>query len=285
MKTIAFAMLLHALSPANSAPADVAEAQLRAINHRLVSAHVQLDADFVAALVDQDFRKLAANGERVDRAAHLAAFGKIRAPLGASVDQVVVRQYGEAALVQGVYEAPAEGQVRRVRYTDVYLWKDGRWRMVAAQATPLRGGAGKLLLRGTAPVHAPWQGTEPSGSDDAVLRQLNADYVQAYRDADVAWYDAHLAPDYTVVNGDGSYSDRAAALSDFAKPSYATLMRRFPVDHVVIRRFGDLALIEAENAFERKDGRTGVSRYTDIWHRRDGRWLCVSAHITPFRLP
>jgi len=37
-------------------------------------------------------------------------------------------------------------------------------------------------------------------------------YVKAYRDADVAWYVAHLAPDYVVTNGDGLFSDRGSAL-------------------------------------------------------------------------
>ena len=50
-------------------------------------------------------------------------------------------------------------------------------------------------------------------------------------------------------------------------------MKSFPVDNVNIRRFDDVALIHAENAYELKDGRKGVSRYTDIWHKQNGRWL------------
>ncbi len=118
-----------------------------------------------------------------------------------------------------------------------------------------------------------------------MLRQLNASYVQAYRDANVAWYDFHVAADYGVVNGDGSLHDRARALSEFAKDSYAAHMKSFPVDQVRIRRFGDVALIYAENAYELKDGRRGVSRYTDIWAKEEGRWQCLAAHITPHVAP
>ena len=57
-------------------------------------------------------------------------------------------------------------------------------------------------------------------------------------------------------------------------------MKSFPVDKVTIRRFDDVALIHAENAYELKDGRKGVSRYTDIWHKQNGRWRCIAAHIT-----
>jgi len=28
------------------------------------------------------------------------------------------------------------------------------------------------------------------------------------------------------------------------------------------------------------DGRAGAGRYTDVWARRQGRWLAVSAHVT-----
>jgi uncharacterized protein (TIGR02246 family) len=131
----------------------------------------------------------------------------------------------------------------------------------------------------------PWQGQDPSGDDLAVLRTLNENYVKAFREADIAWYDAHLAQDYLVINGDGSLHERGAALANFAKPTFATHMKSFPVDKVSIRRFDDVALIHAENAYELKDGRKGVSRYTDIWVKREGKWRCIAAHITVHKAP
>ena len=62
-------------------------------------------------------------------------------------------------------------------------------------------------------------------------------------------------------------------------------MSSFPVDKVTVRRFHHVALIHAENAYQLKDGRKGVSRYTDIWQKRDGRWLCIAAHISVHRAP
>lgn len=109
---------------------------------------------------------------------------------------------------------------------------------------------------------------------------ISESYVDAFRRADVAWYDAHLATDYVVISSDGSIKDRSAALADFAKPVFATQIARFPVDKVRIRRFDNVALIHAENAFEMKDGREGINRYTDIWVKSDGQWRCVAAHIT-----
>ena len=138
---------------------------------------------------------------------------------------------------------------------------------------------------GVTPAHAPWTGRDPTGDDLEVLRLLNESYVDAFRKSDIAWYDAHLAPDYRVFSGDGSHNDRAMALANFAQPTFATRMKSFPVGKVQIRRFGDIALIHAENAYELKDGRRGVSRYTDVWQKKEGRWLCILAHINVHQAP
>ena len=43
---------------------------------------------------------------------------------------------------------------------------------------------------------------------------------------------------------------------------------------------GDVAIIHARTAYTLPDGRTAGGRYTDVWARRNGRWLAVSAHVT-----
>jgi uncharacterized protein (TIGR02246 family) len=190
------------------------------------------------------------------------------------------------ALVHAVFTPDAgNGKPARVRYTDVYFWTGTLWHLVSAQNTPLQDGVTESQRSGTAPAHTTWSGQDPVGDDLTVLQALNRNYVRAFREADVAWYDAHLAPDYVVTSGDGSFHDRAAALANFARPTFASQFRAFPVDRVSVRCFGDVALIHAENAYELIDHRKGVSRYTDIWHKRDGRWICIAAHITVHKAP
>lgn len=263
---------------------EVADAQLRATNHRGISS--ASGATPLEALTGQDFVLLERDGSWVDRAAFLA---RTRQPVprsGPSHQHTSVRLYGPVAVVHGVFETPhADGTMATIRYTDVHVWNGAVWQLVSVQNTAVRNAAELRLIEGVAPAHVPWRGQDPAGDDLAVLRTLNENYVRAFRDADVAWYDAHLAPDYVVVSGDGSFRNREAALAEFAKPSFAAHMRSFPVDKVNIRRFGDVALIHAENDYELKDGRKGVNRYTDIWHRQDGRWRCIAAHITVHRAP
>ena len=268
----------HAAPPP---PQQVAEAQLRAINHRFVDAYVLENADFMEALTDRDFQLIGRDGSWVDRAAFLEELRQPSSLIGASYDDVDVRLFGPVAIVHAVFEAVRkDDKAERLRYTDVYVWNGAAWRLVSGQKALLKSGLDAKKAIGVAPVHAVWQGQDPTGDDHSVLMTLNENYVKAFREADVAWYEAHLAPDYVVVFGDGSFHDRGAALADFAIPYFENNIRSFPVDRVDIRRFGDVALIHAENDYALKDGRKGVNRYTDIWFKQDGKWLCVAAHIT-----
>jgi ketosteroid isomerase-like protein len=265
---------------------EIAEAQLRAINHRFVSSTVDVSGDLMETLTHEDFLLTETDGSWRGRAEFVAQMRRQPPLQAASNEGMHVRLFGPVALVHGLFTAPdGAGKPARVRYTDVYVWTATAWQLVSVHNTRLKVQAGAQPHHGTAPVHAAWRGQDPTLDDSNLLLALNESYVKAFRDADVAWYDAHLAPDYLVVSGDGSLQDRAAALAHFAQPTFATAMRSFPVGKVNVRRFHDVALIHAENAYELKDGRKGVSRYTDIWHKRDGRWLCIAAHITVHQAP
>lgn len=256
-----------------------AEARLHAIDRRIVDAYGEGLAT-LDALVGDDFLFTAIDGSWLSREAFLA-----QSPMSfteVARDEVQAGIFGDAAVLHGHFHGRARaGDHAHVRYTHAYARHGDRWRLVNAQHTPIDPAAGTGDGTPDAPIiAAPWRGTDPQGEDTAVITTLNARYVQAFRDADVSWYDAHLAPEYRVVFGDGSIHGRAAALADFAVPHFAERMSEFPLDKVRVRRFGDAALIHAENAYTLKDRRKGVNRYTDIWIKRGGRWWCVAAHIT-----
>lgn len=266
-------------------PSALAQAQLRALNQRFVHACVVPDPAFMEALVGDDFLMIGRGGEWVDRAACLRQMAGPPVVDGAAYEDLRVRLFGDFALLHGVIRAFKGSQVTRVRYTDAYHWSGHAWRLVGGQNTAMGATAVSAVQAGSEPVHEPWTGQDPGGDDLAALRQLNEDYVRSFRECDVGWYAAHMAPDYLAAQSDGSLHDRALALARFSEPVFATQMKTFPVDDVRIRRFGDAALIHAENAYELKDGRKGVARYTDTWVRQAGGWRCVAAHITPHKPP
>lgn len=277
------ALLAAGVAETASVPAPgtaLAEVQLRTINHRFVSGFMRADGDFMEALTDSDFMLTDVSGQWLGRADHLKLMLEPSGLDGVSYRDVEVRLFGPTALVHGVFEATAPGgKVMRVRYLDVYSWDGVAWRLVNGQNTLIKDGVSTALQQGTAMAYGSWSGRDPEGEDLAVLKKLNESYVQAFRDSDTAWYDKHLARDYVVIYPDGSYHDRTGALANFAQPMFATHMKSFSLDKVRIRKFGDVALIHAQNVAELKNGRHGTSRYTDIWHKQDGRWLCIAAHI------
>jgi ketosteroid isomerase-like protein len=281
------ALLAADVAEAASVPPPVpalAEIQLRVINHRFVSSFMRADGDFMENLTDSDFLLTDASGQWLDRADHLKSMREPSGLDGVSYRDVEVRLFGPIALVHGVFEAPAPaGKVMRVRYLDVYSWDGAAWRLVNGQNTLIKDGVSTELQRGPAQTYGSWSGREPEGEDLDVLKKLNESYVQAFRDSNVSWYDKHLARDYVVIYPDGSYHDRSGALANFAQPTFATHLKSYSLDKVRIRRFGNVALIHAENVAQLKNGRKAASRYTDIWHKQNGRWLCIAAHINDVR--
>ena len=110
-----------------------------------------------------------------------------------------------------------------------------------------------------------------------MLADLNDHYIRSVRESDVRWFDEHLAQDFANGNADGSFSDRAAFLAFIGKPSTVPDIR---AEDVQIQVVGDIGIIHARTAYTKPDGQAGAGRYTDIWWRADGRWRCVSAHVT-----
>ena len=113
--------------------------------------------------------------------------------------------------------------------------------------------------------------------DEAELAELNRHYIRSVAESDVAWFDRHLAADFMNSNPDGTLVDRAAFLAQVGRPS---AVRGLAVEDVRIRVLGDFAIIHARTTYTKADGTPGAGRYTDDWQRRDGRWRCVSAHVT-----
>ncbi len=114
-------------------------------------------------------------------------------------------------------------------------------------------------------------------SDLDTLLDLNRDYINSVQTSDVRRFDEILADDFLCSNPDGSLVDRAAFLDQTARP--VSISNLQPQD-VNVRLMGDFAIVHARTTYTRPDGGVGGSRYTDVWARRRGVWLAVSAHVT-----
>lgn len=115
----------------------------------------------------------------------------------------------------------------------------------------------------------------PAATD--TLRRLNEDFVRSVEMSDVRRFDEILAEDFLNSNPDGSLVDRAGFLAQIARPP---MVSKLEAHDVRVRIMGDIAIIHARTTYRKPDGQAGAGRYTDVWARRQGHWLCVSAHVT-----
>jgi hypothetical protein len=116
--------------------------------------------------------------------------------------------------------------------------------------------------------------------DRDILLELNRNYVRSALESDVAWYAENLSEDFYITAPDGALLNREAFLKRMAGPYPGTEAE--PVD-VMVRILGDFAIIHSGFKDKRLTGDAGYGRYTDIYQRRNGRWLCIAAHFMRFQ--
>ena len=112
--------------------------------------------------------------------------------------------------------------------------------------------------------------------DLATLRDLNHNYVRSVDQADVGWFDRHLASGFHNTNPDGKVIDRAAFLAQIGRGSPVTDIREHDVK---ILLFGDFAVIKARTSYKKPDGSAGAGWYTDDWQLRPEGLRCVSGVV------
>jgi ketosteroid isomerase-like protein len=113
--------------------------------------------------------------------------------------------------------------------------------------------------------------------DQTILEKLNHEYVRSVQDKDVAWFAANLSADFMNTASDGALADRKTFLGQIEK---GTGVSKIAEEDVSIRILGDTAIIHAATAFTTDSGASGRGRYTDIWQKQSGRWVCVAAHVS-----
>lgn len=113
--------------------------------------------------------------------------------------------------------------------------------------------------------------------DHARLHQLNEQYIDAVLHADVNWYRQHLADEFVCIDSEAMVFDKEGFLQYIALGPYFT---DYKLENVTVRIYGETSLVQATGLFTRKDGASGMCRYTDIYVRSGNDWKVVSAQIT-----
>jgi|SRR3954452_9082201 hypothetical protein len=113
-----------------------------------------------------------------------------------------------------------------------------------------------------------------SAEDVAILEQLNLDYNEADQGSDAERFRRLLADDF-IVQTPGVTRNREEYLEYIAKPRP---FRDLALRESRVRILGDVALIHGRATYTTiADGAEHEALYTDVYQKRDGTWLCVSA--------
>lgn len=113
-------------------------------------------------------------------------------------------------------------------------------------------------------------------SDIDILIALNRDYIASVQSSDTARFGEILSDDFLNTNPDGTLVDRKGFLAQIAPPAKISNLKCHDVN---VRVMGDFAIIHARTSYGLPDGKQGHGRYTDIWAKREGKWLCVAAQV------
>ena len=120
-----------------------AEREVLAANAAFDRAIVARDADAYAQILADEFIFTGADGAVSDKKGEIAKVrsGDLTFESGKS-EYVRVKVYGNPAVVTGRFSAKGKNKGRDFtfveRYTAVFVKRDGRWQMVAEQATEIR---------------------------------------------------------------------------------------------------------------------------------------------------
>ena len=106
-------------------------------------AIIRKDSAAIAANMAEDFRQISARGDVANKAAFLDVITSPKLVINPySVEDMDVRLYGDVALLSGRTRLTGSWDGKaftsHYRYVDVYVRKDGQWRVASVQITEIK---------------------------------------------------------------------------------------------------------------------------------------------------
>ena len=124
-------------------------------------------------------------------------------------------------------------------------------------------------------------GSVSAQSDDvSAIKALNTAWIHAYKTKDTAIVSRIWADDIVLINPAGKKMTKPEMLHNMVS---GPDMQSAVVDSADVRLLGNVGLIMAHVTFTLTlDGKvtTGHTGYLDVYEKRNGRWVCIAAHVT-----
>lgn len=263
----ALVLLLVGCAPARLEPSTVVQTAANLPNRSETESYIrqsaekwaQGDAAAMAQFLAADYVGVASNGEVRNKARQLALASEPSPYPITRVDYVRLHHHGTVVIAQGAETlTPADGGLdRRLIWTDTWLFREGRWHVVASQDS-----------------------VRPAeGHDDerAVIMALRADHNRAIATGDTEGFLRIAADDYAAIFGHGKIIRSKDEIRHIwtERPEQCTRTpRRIEIGSV------DGQVRAAELGEWRCDARDPAGVYSGSyfahWSKRTGVWQVVS---------
>ncbi len=133
---------------ANQAPVDIDSPptdpelvlrQLTAVEHEWNEANIKGNRAIVRRIVADEFRGVGANGSVENKEQMLANLEPNPEIASLKLSDLKISLAGNTAVITGLNTAKGKnGQTITFRFTDTFLWRDGRWQAISSQATQVK---------------------------------------------------------------------------------------------------------------------------------------------------
>jgi hypothetical protein len=134
MKHVLWLLMFCPLALAATCPTGQAkdEAALIEIEHTWATALEQHDAAMLECILASDFEEAGPDGQLFDRS-HMLSRSRNPQPVHYELSEMHAHVYGDAGFARGMGVAVEDsGKIRaKTRFTDVFVYREGRWQCVA----------------------------------------------------------------------------------------------------------------------------------------------------------
>lgn len=271
--------LVAVLSVWAQKPSAEIEAELIKIQNDWATARVKRDVPFLEKLYAKEFNIIAIDGNLVTREADIANFasGDLK-PEIVRAEEMKVSVYGDTAIVTGIEYV--KGTYKNIpgeftlRFTNVYIRREGRWQMVRHQSTEIRS-----------------KKKETNATIEETIRRLDDEEREAALKRDVKtlerlWSDKFTvnAPNNAVVVGKQAVLQTFVTSGIINFSSYQRKIEHILVDNDLVFVMGLETLVPNSDAPSAglTAGQTVNRRYTNVWKREGNTWRLFARHANVF---
>lgn len=118
-------------------------------------------------------------------------------------------------------------------------------------------------------------------ASEQMFRQLEEQWMTAVKQGDVKAQAAFETPDWTIILASGELLTKGQAAQTLKSGDYK--LESFKLDGLSVRMLGKTAVVqglETEKSQYKGQDTSGQYRFTDVFVKRDGRWLVSVSQMT-----